>query len=68
MDRVHNLGMARDMTQRVTMARTDNSQLRTRVSAARKLIYEKNIQVNSTAVENLLKEMSLVPTVVCGSS
>jgi hypothetical protein len=46
------------------MARMDDSQRRSKVSAARKLIYEKNLQVNSTAVEKLLRETSLVPTVV----
>jgi len=53
------------MAQRVTLARVDNVQWRTRVSAARRLIYEKNLQVNSTAVESLLRETSLVPTVAC---
>lgn len=61
---VHNLGMARDRAQRVTMARVDDSQRRNLVSAARKFIYEKNLQVNSSAVENLLRGMSLVPTAV----
>jgi hypothetical protein len=62
--RVHNLGMAMDMTQRVTMARMDDNQRRSKVSAARKLIYEKNLQVDSAAVEKLLRETSLVPTAV----
>jgi hypothetical protein len=56
--------MAIDMTQRVSMARMDDNQRRSKVFAARKLIYEKNLQVNSTAVEKLLRETSLVPTVV----
>ena len=64
LNRVHNLGMARDRTQRVTLARVDNSQRRNKISTARTLIYEKNLQVNCTAVEDLLKEMSLVPTTV----
>jgi hypothetical protein len=64
LSRVHNLGKAMDMTQRVTMARMDDNQRRSKVSAARKLIYEKTLQVNSTAVEKLLRETSLVPTVV----
>jgi hypothetical protein len=56
--------MASDMMQRVTMARVDDNQRRSRVYAARRLIYEKNRQVNCTAVEELLSEMSLVPTIV----
>jgi len=52
------------MKQRVTLARVDDNQRRSRVSAARRLIYEENRQVNCAAVEKLLEEMSLVPTTV----
>jgi hypothetical protein len=52
------------MTQRNTLARTDNVGRRTRVTAARRSIYENKYAVNSTVVENLLKEDSLVPTAV----
>jgi hypothetical protein len=55
--------MASDTMQRVSMAREKN-QSETRVFAARKLIYGKNVKVNGAAVERLLQEMSLVPTVV----
>ena len=64
LNRVHNLGMTRDMAQRETLARVDDVQRRFTVSTARRLIYEKNLQVNSTTVENLLRETSLVPTAV----
>lgn len=64
LNRVHNLGMARDMTQRVTMPRVDDSQRRSRISSARALIYEKNLQVNSAAVKELLRELSWVPSLV----
>jgi hypothetical protein len=63
--RVHNMGMKLDAKQRVTMARVDNSQRRSVVGSARTLIYEQNLQVNSAAVERLLKDSSLVPTTVC---
>jgi hypothetical protein len=56
--------MARDMTQRETMARTDDIHRRTSINTARRLIYEKNYRVNSAAVENLLRDKSLVPTAV----
>jgi hypothetical protein len=56
--------MARDMTQRETMARTDDIHRRTSINTARQLIYEKNYRVNSAAVENLLRDKSLVPTAV----
>jgi len=47
------------------MARVDDIHRRNRVSAARRIIYEKKFQVNSTAVEALLREKSFVPNVVC---
>jgi hypothetical protein len=52
------------MAQRETLARIDNVNRRSRVAAARESIYEKNYSVNSVAVENLLKNDSLVPTAV----
>jgi hypothetical protein len=58
------MGMARDMIQRETMARVDNDQRRYSVNAARRVIYEKNFLVNSSGVENILRETSLVPTAV----
>jgi hypothetical protein len=53
------------MTQRVTMRRVDDNQRRIRVSSARYLIYEKNLKVDSSAVNELLQEFSWVPTTVC---
>jgi hypothetical protein len=50
------------------MARIDNNQRRSRVSSARKLVYEMNLRINGAAVERLLREMSLVPIVVCDAS
>ena len=56
--------MTRDMKQRITLARVDGQQRRNKVDIARKHIYEKNHLVEGAAVENLLKEESLVPTAV----
>lgn len=64
MDRVPNMGMRRDMAQRISLARVDNIQYRNRVEAAREAVYTSNLGVDSTAVETLLKEHSLVPTTV----
>ena len=64
MDRVHNMGMPRDMTQRKSLLCIDNVQRRSRVEAAREAIYVKNSAIDGVAVENLLKEDSLVPTAV----
>ena len=67
LDRVANMGMSRDMTQRVTLARTDDIKRRNRIEAVHEIIYVKNYMINSKAVERLLQEDSLVPTVVCTS-
>ena len=66
MDRVRNMGMPRDMTQRKSksLVRIDNVQRRSRVEAAREAIYVKNSAIDGVAVQNLLKEDSLVPTAV----
>jgi hypothetical protein len=64
-DRVANMGKPRDMMQRKTLARVDNMTRRNRVASARECIYERNYAVDSAAVQNLLKEDSLVPTAVC---
>jgi uncharacterized MAPEG superfamily protein len=60
--------MARDMTQRVTMARVDDGSRQGKVYAARRLIYQKQYLINRAAIESLLKDQSLVPTAVYLSS
>jgi hypothetical protein len=64
MDRVPNMGMRRDLSQRASLTRVDDIDRRSRLDAARKAIYERNNTVDGTAVENLLKEDSLVPAAV----
>jgi hypothetical protein len=59
------MGMHGDMAQRRTLARIDDVKRRNRVETARKKIYEKGYVVDSTVVEDLLQEDSLVPTAVC---
>lgn len=57
------MGRTRDRQQRKTLER--NPQKRgTLVSAARKLIYEKDYSVGSAPVESILKPESWVPTSV----
>ncbi|KAI0057935.1 hypothetical protein BV25DRAFT_1872245 [Artomyces pyxidatus] len=58
---VHQMGTPADMHCRQAKLRIDNSSRWSRIKAARKLIYEKNLQVNSAAVNQLLQEESLVP-------
>ena len=62
---VHCLGMTRDMSQRLPMACINNVEWQGKVFAARRLIYEKNSLVNSSAVEALLQDASWVLTSVC---
>lgn len=56
--------MIRDMQQRETLRRTDDEVKMSILDKAREYIYEKNYAVDSEVVEDLLKEQSLVPTVV----
>jgi hypothetical protein len=56
--------MPRDIAQRSSMARVDNLAWQSKVTTARRLIYEKSYTVNSAAIESLLKAESLVPTAV----
>jgi hypothetical protein len=64
LSRAHCFGMARDTAQRTTMARVDNNTRQNKVHAARRLIYEKKYGVTAAAIEDLLKDESLVPTAV----
>jgi len=64
MDHVHNMGMPRDMTQRKSLVHVDDVQWHSRIKAAHEAIYVKNSRIDSMAIENLLKEESLVPMAV----
>jgi hypothetical protein len=55
--------MTRDRQQRVTLARSDASRSQL-VNTARGFIYEENYGIDSTAVQDLLKRDSWVPTSV----
>ena len=61
---MHRMGMRRDMAQRKTLARVDDARYRNRIISARKSIYEENNTIDSAGVERMLKEQSLVPTMV----
>lgn len=62
-DHIHNMGRPRDRMQCETLARNDVTR-HSLVSEARKLIYEKDLGVGSTRVEQILKPQSWVPTSV----
>lgn len=59
------MGMPRDSNQRIKLARIDDARRQNLVAAARRIIYEEQYQVNSAAVEALLRDESLTPNVVC---
>lgn len=61
---MHNVGMAQDRTRRVSLARVDNNERRSKVIAARRLIYSSNYAVDSAAIQHLLKPKSWTPTTV----
>ena len=58
------MGMRRDMKQRVSLAWADDVKWRNLIRAVHEAIYSKNYAVDSSVVENLLQEESLVPTAV----
>ena len=56
--------MVKDMKERKSLIRVDDQMQRQKVADARNHIYNKNLVVDSEAVEKILKEESLVPTEV----
>ena len=66
-DRLQNLATKRDFLQRRILARQDTKERRLKVTASRQLIYNKGYVVGTPQVEALLKEESLVPTMVRSS-
>ncbi len=55
------LGTKKDMKVR-SGTRVDDKQRQDKIELSRSFIYNKGYNVNSKAVENLLKDQSLVPT------
>lgn len=65
LDRVSNMGMRRDMTQRTSLARVDNVDWRSFIKDAREKIYVEDYAVDSKVVlGEHLQEQSLVPVMV----
>lgn len=52
------------MQQRKTLARIDDDSRKRMIDTAREIIYKKNYAVDTDAVEEILKESSLVPNLV----
>ena len=56
--------MKLDAKQRLSLARVDDERRQRKITTARSIIYEKKYALDSEAVEKILKEESLVPTLV----
>ncbi|KAH7917303.1 hypothetical protein BV22DRAFT_1135525 [Leucogyrophana mollusca] len=54
--------MVQDIKERKTLARVDDAFRQRKITISRSLIYDRGYGIRSNAVENLLKEQSLVPT------
>jgi hypothetical protein len=64
LSRMHSLGMKRDRKAWTTLACVDNQQRHQLITSTRKAIYKHNFDVDSAAVECMMKPQSLVPTTV----
>ena len=62
--RFHQVAAERDLLQRTLLQRRDNKDRHDKVVATRRLIYEKHYAVHNSQVKELLKDESLVPTLV----
>jgi hypothetical protein len=56
--------MKSDRNARIAQARVDDRHRRDLISTARRAIYEQNFDIDSAAVERIMKPESLVPTSV----
>ena len=61
---VPNMGMRRDLAQRVSLARDDDVDRCARLKAAREAVYDYNHPVDGAAVKRLIDQGSLVPNAV----
>jgi hypothetical protein len=52
------------MEQRETLRRVDDETRKSKIATARDIIYNKKYAVDTESVESILKEQSLVPTLV----
>lgn len=56
--------MALDMKQQERLARNDDESTRRKIELACDIIYKRNLAVDTRAIEELLKDKSLTPTLV----
>lgn len=60
--RIPMIGTKTDTKQRINLARIDTEDRRMKIEIARKLMFERGLNITSSKVENLLRPTSLVPT------
>jgi hypothetical protein len=60
------MGLSEDMAKWTANLQVDDADRRSRIEKAHQLIYERGLGVTSTAVEEQLRGLSLVPTKVRG--
>jgi hypothetical protein len=56
------IGSKTDTKQRLSLARVDTKERRNTVEKARRLIFEKGVNITSSHIDDLLRPESLVPT------
>jgi hypothetical protein len=64
MSSIPDMGTEQDMSQRQILARVDNDTQRNKILDALRLVYEKNYAITSPHIQKLLKDESLIPTLV----
>ena len=64
MSHAHNLGTFKDARERDTLTCIDDNVRQNKVKSAHAHIYKSGLGVTSAAIEDLLKDQSLVPTSV----
>jgi hypothetical protein len=56
------IGTKTDAKQRINLARIDTEDRRMKIEIARKLMFERGLNITSSKIEYLLRPTSLVPT------
>lgn len=64
MTSVPDVGSEQDMSQQQVLAQVDGGNLQNKILDAHNLIYKRNYAVNSPCIQKLLKDESLIPTMV----
>lgn len=63
--KITQVGSKMDMRNRVKLMRVDSEARRYDIEVARKMLFEKGINISSTKIDRILSPTSAVPTRVC---